>query len=185
MGIVHYFLNLSIYLQLAIVCTAIFLFKCLYSMLLGEIDIDLDGQVDSFDSDDSFNFFSIQSILAGLMGLSWTYGILNLTDVKFCGLISIIVGIICLSLNTVITGLVMKLKEEPKHNLKELIGMKCKTYTHFDPKSSGNVMIEYAGGIRNMDAFNTTNEPIKVFEEVVVTDVQDNTLIVKPWKGVN
>lgn len=180
---------IKIYYYTAIFATVLFAFKLIIFMAVGsdsEVSSDFNTE---FDADPSFDFLSIQSILAFLMGFGWM-GYASLTQFKLNNLHSFfaaaVVGAIFMFVSAFLMFSVKKLEKNVKKDKSTAIGKVGKAYTNFDSDGNGKVEIEIAGQLTVADAFNMTDTPINAFDNVEVVEVKDNILrVVKLTKEEN
>lgn len=169
---------ISIYFWLAVVSTAFFVVKLLIFSLFGMDDGS--GDLIGTDVDTEFNFISLQSILAFLMGFGWLgYAALQW---GFSGKISILFafigGIILMAISVYLMSTMKKLNSTPSYDLNTCVDKTGTSYTKFAPKSPGKIKIEFNGKLETLDAWNDTDNYIESFKQIKVTKVQDNKLFI-------
>ena len=83
----------QVYLWVSLVSTTLFLIKMVVFLIVGG-DAEVETDFDSFaDADPSFSFFSVQSILAFLMGCGWM-GLAIIEKMKTNPLLAIVITLI-------------------------------------------------------------------------------------------
>ncbi|MDR1908123.1 MAG: hypothetical protein LBQ43_04680 [Holosporales bacterium] len=164
------------YLVIASVSTVLFMLKLVF---MAFFDFDSDVDVDA--ADDSFTFFSIQSILAFLMGFGWV-GLAGLKEWTLSPTLTAAAAMAAgggvMFLSVWLMFQVKKLDHTPKVDLNLAMGKSCSTYTRFAPNGSGQIRLELNGKVSIFNAINATAEPINSFETVKVVLVKDDTLYV-------
>ncbi|MCM1339950.1 MAG: hypothetical protein NC191_09795 [Muribaculaceae bacterium] len=168
---------LKIYFYIASFATILFVLKlAIFSFVGGDSEVHADFTAET-DSDISFNFLSIQSILAFLMGFGW----MGYTCIRQIGidthiktlLISFSVGVVFMCLNTFLMFLVRKLEKNVKVDKSTALNTVGKAYTSIAPKACGQIEIEVSGKLSIENAMNATEEQINSFEPVKVVNVID------------
>ena len=169
------------YFYIACFATLLFIVKlALYSFTGGDTDInDANGGVET---DVAFNFFSIQSVLAFLMGFGWL-GLAGIKQWHMSTLNSALVAAICGFLMMILSAYLMfclkKLGKTVTRDYSECVGKMAKAYTSFAPNGSGQVEIDFNGQLSIENAINTTDREIKSFSEVKVVKFEDNKLFIE------
>lgn len=172
----------KIYYYIALFATTFFVIKLIiFSFFGGGSEVGGDFNTE-FDTDTSFDFLSIQSILAFLMGFGWSgYSALqqfNLGQI-WAFLIACAVGFIFMATTAYLMFSVKKLEKNVKKDKNTAIGKIGKAYTHFEPKGNGQIEINVNEQLMVVDAVNTTDEEIKAFENVKVTKVENEVMYVE------
>lgn len=98
--------------------------------------------------------------------------------VKIAVLISVISGILGMLLFTWLVTLLKKLEHTPKASLDELKDRIGKAYTHFDPKGSGKIQIEFNSRLDTIDAVNESEEYIEAFKQIKVTKIENGVVYI-------
>lgn len=170
------------YFYIACFATILFIIKlALYSITGGDAEVhtDIDGSVET---DVAFNFFSIQSVLAFLMGFGW----IGLAGVKqwnmstlHSALIATAFGLLMMTLSAYLMFCLKKLGKTVKKDYSTCIGKTAKAYTSFTPNGSGQIEIDFNGQLSIENAINTTDKEIKSFSEVKVIKFEDNKLYIE------
>ena len=169
----------QVFYNVAIFSTILFLIKLiLFTFFGGDTEVNADFNSE-FDTDTSFNFISVQSLLAFLMGFGWmgytAAGQLGWNSLNSI-LIALGVGLVFMFLSAYLMFLVKKLEKNVKKDKATAIGKIGKAYTNFDAQGNGRVEIEISGQLTVVDAHNTTDTPIHSFDNVEVVGVKDNVL---------
>lgn len=165
------------YYYIAIFSTIIFAIKLvLYTVTGADTEVAADFNTET-DTDISFNFFSIQSILAFFMGFGW----MGYAGIKQFGMnltqhltVSILVGLAFMFMTAGLFFWVKKLEKTVKKDKATAIDRIGKAYTHFDPKGNGQIEIEINGQLDVSEATNESDEEIKAFENIKVVKVEDD-----------
>ncbi len=174
---------LKIYFYIAIFATVLFVLKLfIFSVFGGDSEVHSDFTSET-DADISFNFLSIQSILAFLMGFGW----MGYTCIHQLGiethlktfLISFCIGVIFMFLNAFLMFLVRKLEKNVKADKNTALNRMGKAYTSFAPNSMGQVEIEISGKLTVENAMNATDDQINSFDPVRVIKVVDGLLYIE------
>lgn len=177
---------LKIYFYIAVFATAFFALKLfIFSVTGGDSEVHSDFTAET-DSDISFNFLSIQSILAFLMGFGW----MGYTCIRQIGidthlrtlLISFSVGVIFMCLNAFLMFFVRKLENNVKADKNTALNHMGKAYTSFAPRSMGQVEIQISGKLTIENAMNATDDQINSFDAVRVTKVVEGLLYIEKVK---
>ncbi len=171
----------QIYYYLAVFSTIIFAIKLAIFTFAGadtEVVADFNTEIDT---DISFNFFSIQSILAFFMGFGWMgyagirqFGMNNAQHIT----VAILVGLLFMFITSGLFFWVKKLEKTVKKDKASATGKLGKAYTNFAPKASGQVEIDINGQLCVVEAINSTEEEIKAFENIKVEKVEDDKLYI-------
>ena len=171
----------STYTFIAWFATILFVLKLAIFMLTGgdmEVHSDFDGMSDV---DTSFSFFSVQSVLAFLMGFGWM-GLTALNQIKTGTVASIILslgaGLLFMTLAAYLMFLVRKLEKRIGVKLEDYIGTEGKAYTDLHPNSEGQIQIVINNKLETLKAINSSNEEIKAFSPIKITKVENNTIYV-------
>lgn len=177
------------YLIIAIASTIMFVIK-LVLMLVGGDSVETDVEFHSGDthvsSDSAFVLFSVESILSFLMGFGWA----GLTAKNEWHLpiiasvpIAFIVGVSMMLFITFLMMQVRKLNKTTEFDIYDCIGKTGSVYTELKKDKIGQVKIIASGKSRILNAINRTQEKINSFSSIIVTDIEDNNLIVAEYKG--
>ena len=171
----------KIYYYIALFSTILFVLKLVLFATVGgdtEVVADFNSEVDT---DCSFNFISIQSVIAFFMGFGWM-GYSALKQFELSQLISFGaafgVGIVFMFLTAYLMFLVKKLEKKVKKDKSTAIDQVGKAYTSFSPRSMGQIEIEINGQLSVVNAMNDTDEQINSFDVIKVTKVVDDMLYI-------
>ena len=166
----------------AIISTVLFVLKVVVFYFTGgdsEVISDFNTE---FDSDISFNFISIQSLLAFFMGFGW----MGLTCVKqfeltvlMSSVYAVLFGVFLMLLSSYLFFVSKKLNKKIVINFSKSIGTIGKAYSSFEPKSSGQIEIVINEKLTVLPAFNNSDEEIKAFEQIKVVDYKNNVLYIE------
>ena len=171
------------YYYLAWFATIFFVIKLLIFMVFGAGDSEVSADFNTeTDTDASFSFISLQTILAFLMGFGWM-GYAALQQFKLDQLGSFLsafgVGLLFMFGTAYLMFSVKKLEKNVVKDKKTAIGKIGKAYTAFEPKGSGQIEIEIDGQFTVTDAVNNTDEKINAFEMVKVVKVENDMLYIE------
>ena len=172
----------QVYYYIALFSTILFVLKLIIFNLFGggsEVFADFNMEIDT---DPSFNFFSVQSILAFLMGFGWT-GYAGLKQIGFSHLMSfgmaLAVGFLFMAVTALLLFSIKKLEKNIKKDGTTALEHIGKAYTNFEPNGSGQVEIEINGQLSVANATNTTDEEIKAFDFVKAVKVTDDMIYIE------
>lgn len=175
-------LNLNnLYTVIALTATFLYVVKMTLYFFSG-VDVEVDASFnDITETDASFSFISIQSILAFFMGFGWC-GLAVNSHFKTTLLVSLIiaidVGLIFMFISAYLMYLARKLEKTVKIDLKELLDKKGRAYTSFKNKSKGQIEIDLNGRLSVLDAYNISDDNIPSFSPIRVTKVENNTIYI-------
>jgi membrane protein implicated in regulation of membrane protease activity len=171
-----------IYYYIAMFATILFVIKLVLFATVGgdaEVAADFNSEIDT---DCSFNFISIQSVIAFFMGFGWMgYAALkqfDLSQLITFGL-AFVVGVVFMFVTAYLMFLVKKLEKKVKKDKTTAVGQVGKAYTKFLPQSTGQVEVEINGQLSVVEAKNDSDEEINAFELVKVTKVVDEILYIQ------
>lgn len=179
----------KIYLIIAIISTVIFVIKLILMMIGGDHhdSLEIDAEVHSgTGSDSAFVLFSIESILAFLMGFGWS-GLAIKNEWHFPTFISASMafafGLMMMLFIAYLMMQVKKLGQTSSFNIHDCVGKTGSAYTDLKKDKQGQVKIIVSGKLRILNAINRVSEKIDAFSSVIVTDIEDNNLIVDNYNG--
>lgn len=172
----------TVYYYIALFATVFYIAKMfLFSVFGGDAEVHTDFTT-SVETETSFDFLSIQSILAFLMGFGW----MGLTCIKVWGLsklyviiISLVFGLLLMFLSSYLMFCVKKLNKNVKKDLTKAVGSNAKAYTSFEGNTEGQIEITINNQLSIETAVNNTQEPIKAFDEVKVIKFENNKLYIE------
>lgn len=171
------------YKYIAIFSTVLFVIKFLIFSLASNDGTEVASDFDSIsDTDTSFDFFSIQSILAFLMGFGWV-GLAALTQwnvsTQLAIVISVVTGFVFLYMSAFLMFKVKSLNQVVKIDYEKCIGTVGKAYTTIHPNSEGQIQIEINGKLSIVNAVNSTDIEIKAFEQIKVIKFENLKLYIE------
>lgn len=188
--------DLQVFWGISIVSTVAFLIMFGMSMFGGDADSDMDGDTDCHcdgdchcgaDADaDSGIFgyvFSLKSILAFILGASWT-GLSALYQgwaFPIVIIVSILAGMLVMGVTAFILYSFVKLQYSSTMTMDKTIGCTGEVYFSVlpDMKTGGQVEILVNNSYKTYEAVCNDSEPIRPKEKIVVLDVlDDNVLLV-------
>ncbi len=172
----------KIYYYIALFSTILFVLKLIIFNFIGgdsEVFADFNTEIDT---DPSFNFLSVQSIIAFFMGFGWMgYGALK--QFAFGQLKSFIFAFIVGSIFMVGTAFLMfavkKLEKNVKKDKTTALKQVGRAYTNFSPMGLGQIEIEINGQLSVVEASNNTEESINAFDLVRVVKVCNDLLYIE------
>lgn len=176
------FLDLyNILFFISIFSTILYIIKMLIFIFAGG-DIEVEADFDSItETDIAFNFVSIQSMLAFLMGFGWSglsaliqFGLGTVSVI----LISIAVGLFFMFLSAYIMFGIRKLNKNIKTDISELMGKTGRAYTSFTSKSEGQIEIVLNNKLSILTAINQSDEEIKAFSQIRVVKIEDKKIYI-------
>ena len=171
-----------IYYYLAIFATILFVIKLIIFSIFGgdsEVSADFTSEVET---DISFNFISIQSVLAFLMGFGWMgYAALKQFDLSqlFSFLSAFGIGFIFMFFTAYLMFMIKKLEKNIKKDKITALEKIGKAYSSIEPLSEGQIEIEINGQLTITKATNNTNEKINAFEPIKVIKVENDILYIE------
>lgn len=161
----------------AVISTSFFVLKTLVFAVTGgfsEVFADFNAE---FETETSFDFLSIQTILAFFMGLGWV----GLAATKQWGLsvtisllLAILFGLFLMFSTAYLMFLVKKLNKRVVKNYASCVGQTAKTYTEFKPNGNGQIEVNVDDKLSIENAVSISGENINAFQEVKITDYKDN-----------
>ncbi len=171
----------NIFWTLAVFSTVLYILKLLVFLVVGG-DMEVDANFDSItEVETSFTFFSVQSILAFLMGFGWC-GISAIMQFSVSTQIALVIALFCGFLCMYISALLMfgikKLNKKVVVDINELVGKEGKAYTAIEPNSLGQIEISLNNKLTILAAVNVSEEKIEAFAPVKVEKVEDKKIYV-------
>ena len=176
------FMNITnIFLAVGVFATVFYIIKmCLFLFTGGDVEVHADF-TSLCDTDVSFDFISIQSILAFMMGFGWV-GLAAVSQFKMSILLSVIsavvFGLIFMFLSAYLMFLIKKLDKREKIDLQDFVGTVGRAYTAFKPQSEGQIEITINDQLSVIGAINMTDEEIHAFMPVKIEKIEDNKIYI-------
>mgnify|MGYP000244044283 FL=1 len=176
------FLNITnLYLYVGAFATVLYILKLIIYLFTGG-DAEVHADFDSLtDVDTSFNFLSVQSILAFLMGFGWV-GLASIVQFKTSVILSVvlavIIGLIFMFLSAYLMFLIKKLDKRVQINLDDFVGTVGRAYTAFKPNAEGQIEITLNEQLSVLSAVNLSDEEINAFMPVKIAKVEDNKIYI-------
>lgn len=171
------------YYYIGIFATILFVIKLLIFSITGG-DSEVFGDFNSeTDTDISFNFFSIQSVIAFFMGFGWM-GYTGLKQLQMANqvenlVIAFMVGFIFMFISSTLMFVAKKLEKNVKKDKNSALNKVGKAYSGFLPNGSGQIEIEINGQLSVVQATNNSDKPINSFDTVVVVAVKGDMLYIE------
>ena len=171
----------TICFYIAICATVLFVLKSIIFMILGgdaEVHADFNALTDC---DISFDFLSIQSILAFCMGFGW----IGLTAIKYVQMgkvisivLALIAGLVFMTISAYLMFVIKKLEKKVVVNYEDYIGAEGKSYTNLHCNTVGQIQIVINNKLQTLNAISLCEEEIKAFSPIKLVKVENNTLYV-------
>ncbi len=167
---------------IAVFSTILFVVKTLiFSIFGGDAEVVSDFTTE-FEFETSFDFLSIQSILAFFMGFGWI-GLAGLTQWNLrlipAMAAAVAFGLVLMFGSAYLMFLVKKLNKRVVKNYAACVGSAAKAYTAFHPSGEGQIEVEVNGRLSIEKALNTTENEIEAFSQVEIIDYKDNIFHIK------
>ena len=172
---------------IAIGATTLFVLK-LIALFLGadggdgdpSADID-DASLHHTDSDSDFKLFSLQAILAFLMGFGWMgwqlYGGGQSATISIVG--AFVVGVAMMVFTAWLMSLLTKFNKEPSLDVGKAVGLTGRVYLTIPEKRSGQGKVEVViGETKVIMSAVTDGNKIESFADVKITAVENNEVLV-------
>ena len=171
------------YYYLAWFATIFFVIKLIIFSVFGGGDSEVSSDFNTeTDTDGTFHFISLQTILAFLMGFGWmgytalkTFNMGQLTTFGS----AFGVGVVFMLCTAYLMTLVKKLEKTVKKDKTTALNKIGKAYTDFAPKSQGRIEIEINGQLTVAEAINSTEYEIKSFDTVKVVKVENDLIYIE------
>ncbi|MBN1868665.1 NfeD family protein [Candidatus Sumerlaeota bacterium] len=188
----------KVYLFCALVGGLLFFIRTvlLLAGLGGHMDGDLGGHMTAdvpdhgdagthhTDSDASFKFLTIQSLMAFLM----MFGLVGLSShgsLRIWGPVSILIatagGVASVWLIDRVMRTMLKLQSTGTVCLQNAVGQEGTVYLTIPAEGVGKIQVTFQGRYRVCDATSHAKEEIKTGERVLVVDVANNVLVVEKY----
>ena len=172
----------SMYYYIALFATIFYIIKIFtFTFFGGDVEVHSDFN-SSFETDDSFEFLSIQSILAFLMGFGW----IGLSCIKvwnmrilLTGIVSLIFGFLLMFISAYLMFCIKKLNKRVVKDLSKAVGLSAKAYTNFAPGATGQIEIDINNHLSIEEAVNCSQESINAFDSVKVVKYENNILCIE------
>lgn len=173
---------ITAYFYVALFSTVLFLLKLvLFAFLGGDTEVEADFN-ESVETETSFNFLSVQSILAFLMGFGW----LGLACLKqwemnlgLSVVLSVAFGAILMYFSAWLMFCVKKLNHKVEKDYSKCVGLTARAYTKFAPNAQGQIEIVFNKQLSIEEAVNNTDKEIKSFSNVKVVKYEDGMLYIE------
>lgn len=176
------FLNLyNVFAAVSIFSTVFYIIKLALFIFIGG-DSEVDANFDAVtETETSFSFLSVQSILAFFMGFGWS-GLAAITqfeaEAKTALLIAIVIGLAFMYTSAYLMFSIKKLNKRIKIDYTQLTGKSGKTYTSIEPHSEGQIEISLNNKLSIINAINADNEKIEAFSLIKVIKVENNNIYI-------
>lgn len=171
------------YCYLAWFATIFFVIKLAIFWFFGGGDAEVSADFNTeTDTDGSFHFISLQSILAFLMGFGWMgYAAAGSFEMSFFASLGSAfgVGILFMLCTAWLMSQMKKLEKTVKKDKATAVDKIGKAYTDFAPKGQGRVEVEINGQLTVAEAMNNTEEEIKSFDAIKVVKVENELLYIE------
>lgn len=173
---------ITAYYYVAVLATVLFVLKLvIFAVVGGDVEVHTDFNA-SFETDTSFDFLSIQSILAFFMGFGWV-GHACLYEMglrlRYAVLFSVLVGLLLMYLSAWLMFCVKKLNHRVKKDFSKSVGLEGRAYTNFAPHSNGQIEIIFNGQLSVEEAINDTDNEIKSFSNIKIVKYENGILYIE------
>ena len=173
---------ITVFYYIAWISTVLFVLKMIMFSVFGgdtEVSSDFTG---SMETETSFDFLSIQSILAFLMGTGWM-GVAALTQFKLGLFGSILAGVgfgfMMMFFSAWLMLCIKRLNHKVTRDYYKSIGVIGQAYTGFSPHSKGQIQIDFDGKLSVEEAFNDNDYEIKSFSKIKVVKYENGLIYIK------
>jgi len=174
----------AVYFWLAIIATGLFLVKLGFEFFFGDVEADLDADLDDphMDSTGAFTFFSVLSLLAFFMGVGW----MGLAARVSWGLgafpsaaAATFFGVALMMLSSGLMYAVRQMTEVARYDLQTAVGNTGKVYLSIPAKGEGQGQVEVTvSGRRKVMSAITQGDAIPPFAAVKIVDVRDDDVFI-------
>ena len=172
----------TVFYYTAWVSTVLFILKMIVFWIFGgdtEANSDFTGYAET---ETSFDFLSIQSILAFLMGTGWM-GLACLKQFELGAFLSILIavifGVMMMFLSAWLMLCIKKLNHKVNRDYSKCIGVSGQTYTAFAPHGRGQIQIDFDGKLSIEEAFNDNDYKIDSFSRIRVLKYKDGLMYIE------
>lgn len=180
----------KIYWCFAIPFSLLFVIQMILTFFAGDMDSgEADGDADAAIEDDAgidFQFLTLKNLIAFFTIFGWT-GIACLAgDMKIIStvFISIMAGLIMMTIMASIAYFMGKLTDSGTLNLKNAKGKVASVYLRIPPKRQGSGKVQVkVQGLQTLDAMTDNEEEIKTGALVEIVDVINNDLLLVKLSG--
>lgn len=172
----------KIYFYIAVFSTVVFVLKLIiFTLVGGDSEVSADFNTET-DTDVSFNFISVQSVIAFFMGFGWM-GYAGLQQFEFSHLVNLlvafVVGFIFMFVSAYLMFLAKKLEKNVQKDNSSAINKVGKAYTSFESNSTGQIEIEISGQLSVVNAVNMTDQKINAFDQIKVKKVENDLFYIE------
>jgi len=174
------------YFVMAVVGTVLFFIRLGITFFLGgdggDFDTDMDAGVDT---DATFSFFSVGSILAFFMGAGWM-GLACRVDWNLNGLATAFIssgfGFVMMLMASALMALTRKINATKDYDVKTAVGKVGRVYLNIPEKGEGHGQVEVTvSGRRKIMRAMSTGPAIKSMSDIRVVEArEDETMVVEP-----
>lgn len=180
-------IDAAVYFWLAVIATGLFLVKLGFEFFFGDVDGDLDADIDDphMDSTGAFTFFSVLSLLAFFMGVGWmglaarvSWGLGAFASAASATFF----GIALMMLSSGLMYAVRQMTQVARYDLQTAVGHTGKVYLSIPARGGGQGQVEVTvSGRRKVLSAVSQGEAIPPFAAVKIVDVRDDEVfIVEP-----
>lgn len=171
----------NIFWTIGLFALVLFLLKLFVFMVTGG-DSEVESDFDCIsETETSFDFLSVQSVLAFLTAFGWCgyFTLKNSTfGETFALIIAFITGFICMWFSAFLMFNIKKLNHTVKADINELNGKKGRAYTDFAPNGNGDIEITLNNKLSILSAVNVSNEEIRAFLDIKVEKIEDGKIYI-------
>ena len=172
----------SAYFYIALIATILFIIKLfLFAIIGGDAEVHTDFNA-SVETETAFDFLSIQSVLAFLMGFGWL-GLACLQEwglrLRFTIILSVLFGFVLMYFSAWLMFCIKKLNHRVKRDYTKCVGLKGRTYTKFTPHSQGQIEINFNDKLSIEEAINNTDDEIPSFTNIKIIKYENGMLYIE------
>lgn len=171
----------NIFLVISIFSTFLYILKMIIFLFTGgdaEVDADFNTAIET---DTSFTFLSIQSLLAFFMGFGWS-GLAALIQFKTTTTIALIaafiIGAVFMYASAYLMFCIKKLNKVVVKDINTLVNKQGRTYTSFPPKGEGQIEIDFNNKLSILQAINLSDEKLDSFIQIKVEKIENNKIYI-------
>lgn len=171
----------------AVLSSAVFVIQAIGVFMGFDADSDIDLSTDvveggdaDFDAD-GFHLISVKSIIAFLLGFSWT-GVLFFDQLSpsVLGAVSFVVGLLFMSSVAFLLFQIKKLDRDNTFHIEQIVGLTADVYLRIPAgrADTGKITVSLNGSIHELEALSDTEIPTGAKVKILET-VNDHVVLVK------
>ena len=171
----------DVFFWTGVVATSLFVIKLIIFFFTGAgSEMSMDFNVIT-ETDTSFNFLSIETVLSFLMGFGWVglafYGPFKMPG-WMCIFAGVVFGLFFACLYTFLMMNIKKLDHKPEFNIEEAVGAEGKAYTNIGAHCEGQAELTINEKLSVVNVINDCDEEITAFTPVKVDKVENEKLYI-------